>query len=44
MIDITDFYMLCKWENLQNHLFIQYLFSPLYIKFTHHIFFYQFQC
>ena len=31
MIKITDFYMLCKWENLQNRQCIKYLFSPLYI-------------
>jgi len=25
---MTDFYMLCKWENLQNWQCIKYLFSP----------------
>ena len=27
---MTDFYMLCKWGNLQNRQCIKYLFSPLY--------------
>jgi len=32
MIQITDFYMLCKLENLQNLQCINYLFSPLYFS------------
>lgn len=28
---ITDLYILCKWENLQNWQSIKYLFSSLYI-------------
>ncbi|CDQ56428.1 unnamed protein product [Oncorhynchus mykiss] len=31
MIKITDLYMLCKQENLQNRQCIKYLFLPLYI-------------
>ena len=31
MIKITDLYVLCKWDNLQNRQCIKYLFSPLYI-------------
>ena len=31
MIRITDLYMLCKWENLQNRQCIKYLFSPQYM-------------
>ena len=31
MIKITDLYVLCKWENLQNRQRIKYLFSPLYL-------------
>jgi len=27
MIKMKDFYMLCKWENLQNRQCIKYLFS-----------------
>jgi len=27
----TDFYMLCKWENLLNQQCIKYLFSPLLV-------------
>jgi len=30
MLKITDFYMLCKWENLQNRQCIKYLFSLPY--------------
>jgi len=29
MIKMKDFYILCKWENLQC---IKYLFSPLYTE------------
>jgi len=32
MIKMTDFYMLCKWENLKNQQCIKYMFSPLYIS------------
>ncbi|MEQ2271422.1 hypothetical protein XENORESO_004074 [Xenotaenia resolanae] len=31
MIKFKDFYMLSKWENLQNWHSIKYFFSPLYI-------------
>ncbi|MEQ2295855.1 hypothetical protein AMECASPLE_018836 [Ameca splendens] len=31
MIKIKDFYMLCKWENLQNQQCIKCLFSPLHL-------------
>jgi len=33
IIKITDFYVLCKWENLQNRQCIKYLCSPLYIMY-----------
>jgi len=31
MIKMTDFYMLCKWENLKNQQCIKYLFSLLHM-------------
>lgn len=33
LIQITDLYILCKWENINNHQCIIYLFSPLYLLY-----------
>ncbi len=29
---VTDLFILCKWENLNNRQCIKYLFAPLYLS------------